>query len=176
MSQLPKRTVPFTAGSTSDGFPGPTSISSLPANVQAELQSFYSLLQGYLQTDHQGDGTHKNVRADNIFVIGAASAETVTTNAAHTITGRALNLPTATVYTIFDATDAGRYEVYAFIPDAGAANYTAFATVMSDGTATRIVSNDGALLTITLTAANLVQLTQTSGGPGTVAWGVLRIR
>lgn len=83
-------------------------------------------------------------------------------------------IATATPTTIFSATAPGRYEVYAYSSAAGAANYTAFATVVSDDTNTRIVSNDGSLLTLTLSGNN-VQVTQTSGGNLAVSWGYLRI-
>ncbi len=50
----------------------------------------------------------------------------------------------------------------------------AFATVMCDSANYRIVSNDGAGLTITLSGSN-VQVTQISGGNATVNWSYLKI-
>ena len=78
------------------------------------------------------------------------------------------------VATTILTTEYGRYEVWAFMPDAGMGNYGAFATVISDNTDARIVSNNGALLTITLSGKN-VQVTQNSGGAANVYYNYLRI-
>ena len=56
-----------------------------------------------------------------------------------------------------------RIDVIAGAYKNNAANFTAIATVLFDGTTARIVANNGALLTLTLSGLN-VQATQTSGG------------
>lgn len=89
-------------------------------------------------------------------------------------TGTTGSIATATPTTIFSALNPGRYDIYAYISGAGAANYTAFATAVSDDTNARIVSNNGGALTITLSGTN-VQVTQSSGGAATVRWGFRRI-
>jgi hypothetical protein len=80
-------------------------------------------------------------------------------------------LVTATPTTIFSALTAGRYDVGAYLQQSGPgpSYYAAFATVISDGAAARIVSNDGVLLTITLSGTN-VQLTQSSGSNQDITW------
>lgn len=89
-------------------------------------------------------------------------------------TGSTGSIATATPTTIFSAVNPGRYDIYAYISGAGAANYTAFATAVSDDTNVRIVSNDGGALTITLSGTN-IQVTQTSGGAAVVRWGFKRL-
>lgn len=80
------------------------------------------------------------------------------------------------VTTLFDTnpSGAGLYVVTAYLPNAGAANYTAFATVVSEGTNARIVANNGAALALSLSGL-LVQAVQTSGAPQTVRWAYARI-
>lgn len=90
------------------------------------------------------------------------------------VTGTTGNIANATPSTIFSALTAGRYNVYAYISGAGAANYTAFATVVSEGANARIVADNGVALTLTLSGTN-VQTTQTSGGLANVAYGYSRI-
>jgi hypothetical protein len=84
------------------------------------------------------------------------------------------SIATATPTTIFSALSAGRYDVAAWIASGGASDYTAFATVVSEGAAARIVSNNGAKLTVTISGTN-VQVTQTAGTNKTVNWSYLKI-
>jgi hypothetical protein len=86
-----------------------------------------------------------------------------------------VNTTTAVASTIFTLSGTagaagGRYDIVAFIGNSGsAANYTASATAFWDGSQARIVSSNGAQLTITLSGAN-VQVTQTSGLAQIVYW------
>ena len=71
----------------------------------------------------------------------------------------------ATLFTLADSPTqtVNRIDVIAGAYKNNAANFTAIATVLFDGTTARIVANNGALLTLTLSGLN-VQATQTSGG------------
>ena len=71
----------------------------------------------------------------------------------------------ATLFTLADSSTqtVNRIDVIAGAYKNNAANFTAIATVLFDGTTARIVANNGALLTLTLSGLN-VQATQTSGG------------
>jgi hypothetical protein len=69
----------------------------------------------------------------------------------------------------------GRYEIVALIAHSGApAQYTATATAIWDGNGARIVSSNGANLTLTLSGGD-VQVTQTAGSTQTVYWSHLYI-
>ena len=74
--------------------------------------------------------------------------------------------------TIFTPSGAarGRYDVVALIANSGApSQYAASATVIWDGSGARIISDDAANLTLTL-SGNDVKITQTSGSTQTVYW------
>jgi hypothetical protein len=81
----------------------------------------------------------------------------------------------ATATTLFTTTGTGMWQVFCYINSADAANFTASATVLqeSGGTA-RITSNNGGLLTLTLSGLN-VRATQTSGGTATIVYSYHRI-
>ncbi len=58
---------PFPQPSISKGgFPAETSLETVPPEVRAEFRALYPLLQGWMQTDHNADGTHNRVRAVSI--------------------------------------------------------------------------------------------------------------
>jgi hypothetical protein len=69
------------------------------------------------------------------------------------------------------------FQVFTQVPaGAGdAANYTAFATVLFDGIAARIIANNGGVTDIILSGLN-VQARQQSGNPQTIEWKYLRIQ
>lgn len=74
------------------------------------------------------------------------------------------------VATTLAAVTAGLWLVHAYVVSGDAVNYTAYAFVSCEGTVARIVSNNGGLLTITLSGLN-VQSTQSSGSNGvTIVW------
>jgi hypothetical protein len=75
----------------------------------------------------------------------------------------------ATLFTLADSPTqtVSRIDVIAGGYKNNAANFTAIATVLFDGSTARIVANNGALLTLTLSGLN-VQVTQTSGAALTV--------
>jgi hypothetical protein len=86
-----------------------------------------------------------------------------------------------TVYEISTtAGNGGRYELAAWVDSGDAAGYTAFATLMVEGSSTasaRLVNptgGNGANLTFTLSGQN-VQCTQTSGSSQKVNFSYLRI-
>jgi hypothetical protein len=94
-----------------------------------------------------------------------------------TLTGTTGSIATATPTTIFavSASAVGAFIVSAWSASGGGSIYTASATVTADGTGNaRILSNDGAGLTITMSGAN-VQVTQSSGGNLTINWAYLLI-
>ena len=73
------------------------------------------------------------------------------------------------------ATMTGMVFVTAYVTSGGSAQ-TASATVTGDGAGgVRIVSNNGANLTITLSGTN-IQVTQTSGGNAAVGWATLNVK
>lgn len=74
-----------------------------------------------------------------------------------------------TLFTVSGFTGGALYLVYASVIGGGAANYTAQAFVLWDGSEPRIVSNNGLALTLTLSGDD-VQATQTSGGTVNVNW------
>jgi hypothetical protein len=83
-------------------------------------------------------------------------------------------IATATPTTYFTVA-AGMYIAYAFIPfSGGPAQYTAQAFILCDGNGARVIANNGANLTITLSGLN-VQVTQTSGGNQSVIVQWLRV-
>lgn len=53
----------FPENTVAAGFPGPTYLASLEGDVQSEFQAAYGQVEGWMATDHNADGTHKNVRA-----------------------------------------------------------------------------------------------------------------
>jgi len=101
---------------------------------------------------------------------GTGSFTTLTANTVHTSKGNSGSLPDATATTIFTA-GLGFYTVAVRLP-AGvgdATNWMAAANVYCDGTASRIIANNTAVLVLSLSGNN-VQVWQNSGG--TQAGGV----
>jgi hypothetical protein len=77
-----------------------------------------------------------------------------------------------TLFTI-SAGNRGRYEVVAMIANSGNASlYTVFATVIWDGNGSRIVANNTANMTITMSGSN-VQATQSSGLSNNIVWSYI---
>ena len=85
----------------------------------------------------------------------------ISTNGARTGHVYKVGVATATPITLFSAAVAGRYDIFITCVVADAANYGAFATVITDGTS-RIVANNAALVLITLSGTD-VQGTQALG-------------
>jgi hypothetical protein len=152
---------------------------------------------GIINALASGDGTFAQVKAEalagnpttrlvandgsnsNTFLVSATetSSEEVLTASAGTRTlfgTVSANHATATTILTVPAA-AGLHIVFATVAGSGsAANYTAFATVLVEGATARIATNDGALLTLTLSGLN-VQATQSSGVSQTVTYRSLRI-
>lgn len=101
-------------------------------------------------------------------------ATVIGTTSFNTSTGSTGSIGNGVTTTIFSATAVGLYLVEAWIDNAGS-QYLASARVMSDGTNTRITSDDGVNMTITLSGNN-VQVTQTSGTDATVQYVYMRLR
>ena len=121
--------------------------------------------------------------ASGNLLVGTTSTSGSSSNATALVFGGAktasgsVSATTAVATTIFSITAAltGRYEVVALVGFSGApAQYTAIATIIWDGNGSRVVANNGANLTITISGSN-VQITQTSGSTQTVSWSFLRI-
>lgn len=95
---------------------------------------------------------------------------------AYTARDATASIATATPTTIFSAaTLSGLAIVTAYIPST-ASTRTASAMITGDGAGgVRILANDGANLTITLSGTN-VQVTQTTGGNAAVAFAYLNIK
>ncbi len=84
---------------------------------------------------------------------------------------------TATPATMFTVSGAnrGRYDLVSLIADSGsAADYTAAATVIWDGTQARLIASNGVKLTTTISGGD-IRVTQTSGSDQTVYWSYLYI-
>ncbi len=60
----------FPQNATSAGFPSETYVVSLEGAQRLEFQTLYAQLQGWMSVDHNGDGTHRNVRALTVEVSG----------------------------------------------------------------------------------------------------------
>jgi hypothetical protein len=120
------------------------------------------------------DGTNTNA-----FIVSAddtQSEKVVTASAgARTLFG-SVSANHATATTLFAVPSSpGLHVVFAALAGSGdAANYSAFATVLVEGATARIASNNGPLLTLTLSGLN-VQATQSSGVSQTVTYRSLRI-
>lgn len=92
-----------------------------------------------------------------------------------TATNAAVASGVATTVYAFPNTVPQVWQVFANIGTTGAAaNYTAFATVCTDGASARIVANNGTNMTLTLSGLNL-QATQTSGVAQTLNTVLTRI-
>lgn len=110
---------------------------------------------------------------------GTPAAGTFTTLTGTTIhtDAQSTSCDSGVATTLFNtSTSAGLYLVFAFASAAGSANYTAFATVLNEGSDARIVTgSNGSLLTLTLSGTS-VQATQTSGITSSVTWAYIRVR
>ena len=90
--------------------------------------------------------------------------------------GQASSVVTATPTTIFSIVDVNRgsYNVIAFLAFSGSpSQYTAEATVLWDGSGGRVIANDGANLTITLSGFD-IQVTHTAGSNQNVFWKIIQ--
>lgn len=86
-----------------------------------------------------------------------------------------VSAPSAVATTIFTMSRAGRYDVASYLASSGSpGNNTAFATVIWDGSNGRIDSNNGTLMTLTLSGAN-IQVTQSTGGTQNVTVKISQI-
>ena len=117
------------------------------------------------------DGITFSIRDNSVFANRVTAKQGCLTNSGSTAT------VTATPATIFavSGSNRGRYDIVSLIADtASAADYTAAATVIWDGSQARIIANNGAKLTTTLSGGN-VQVTQTAGSNQTVYWSYIYI-
>ena len=55
-------------------YPSLTFATELDQKTRQELEQFISLLQGYLQEQHEGDGSHKAITADSLAATGNISS------------------------------------------------------------------------------------------------------
>lgn len=75
--------------------------------------------------------------------------------------------------TLFAANKTGRFDIIAWVQSNDAANFTAAATVLTEGAGSaRIIANNGGSLTLTLSGLN-VQATQTSGSTANIQYKYL---
>lgn len=155
--------------------------------IVQQFDRMIASIGGIWQRQHLDNGRHGDVTATSIEVAGqmrvpasgAVQIQVLEAEvSARTLGGDTGAIATATPTTIFSLTpleSSGLWIVVACLPNAGAANYTASADVLCDGTNARITANNGALLTITLSGAD-VQVTQSSGTSTSVQWSCLRVR
>ena len=117
------------------------------------------------------DGISFSIRDNNIV------ANRITAKTGCLTSSGSVSAVTATPTTIFTISGAnrGRYDVVALIANSGsAADYTASATVIWDGSQARVVADNGVKLTTTVSSTN-VQVTQTAGSTQTVLWSYIYI-
>jgi len=122
------------------------------------------------------NSTATTANATNINAFETANAANMRALGFGTASGTAEDTASGVAATLFAVPGYGRYEIYATVLGTSA-TYTAYATVVAcDATGMRIVSSDGAGLTITLSGTN-VQATQISGTTGPdIFWQYLRIQ
>jgi hypothetical protein len=100
------------------------------------------------------------------------SAELITASKGYLTASGSTATVSATPATIFTMTGSnrGRYDVVALIANTGGpSQYTAAAIAIWDGTGARIISDNGANLTLTVSGGD-VQVTQTSGSNQNINW------
>lgn len=124
-----------------------------------------------------GAFTNSGVRSSkrNVYNLSTSLADPDTTNSQEAVRsgGGSVGTNTGTPEEIFTANRAGRCEVVAYLPSGDAANFTASATVLTEGTGVaRIIANNGTALTITMSGLS-VRVTQASGAPQTVQYRYL---
>jgi hypothetical protein len=117
-------------------------------------------------------GTTSDSGAGKLQVVGRTMSDFF-----NTARGNSGSIPNATFVNIFTVSGAGMYLLSTRL-DAGGGdpvNYTSFATIMFDGFASRIVANNGAILTIQM-SGNTVQVRQNSGATQSgVSWAYILI-
>jgi hypothetical protein len=137
---------------------------SLPQNIHAAASpTFAGLTITGPTVTWSGNPTHSGTHtfSGNVTLSGGAKTASGVTSAA-----------TGAATTLFAVNNPGLYLVFADVSSSDAANFTAFAYVLTDtsGTGTRIVSgSNGGLLTLTLSGQSL-QGTQSSGGTANINW------
>lgn len=119
-----------------------------------------------------------NLNATNIasgtLTAARLPAVVVASTSANTTAGTVSAADSAATTLFNSAAAPGLYVIAAWITDAGAI-YTASADLICDNTNCRILSNNGAGMTLTLSTAS-VQATQTTGTTQTITWTYLRVR
>jgi hypothetical protein len=128
-------------------------------------------------TERMRIDTSGNLLVGTTAVAGSASNAAIVSNGGVKTASGSVSTTTAVATTLFSITagNRGRYEVLAMIANSGDASlYTAFATVIWDGSTGRIVANNGVRILLTLSGSD-VQVTQTSGSTQTLFWSVQRI-
>jgi hypothetical protein len=117
-----------------------------------------------------------SISAASLSTTGTISAATVNTARYYTALGNTGSIANGTATTIYTITGQCVITVgaYLFAGAGSPATYASTATVIYDGTAGRITSNNGTLLLLTLSGAN-IQVTQNSGStqPAGIRWSVL---
>ncbi len=143
------------------------------AGTFTSLTSKGNTILGNASTDtlNVGNGGLIKDASGNLTLVGNMKAGQY-----YTDKGNSGSLANSTATTIYTVSGVCVVTVGAFL-EAGQGSpslYAATATVIYDGVAGRIVSNNGALLTLTLSGAN-IQVTQTSGSTQATgaAWSVL---
>jgi hypothetical protein len=116
---------------------------------------------------------------ESISVVGTTTTQSLTfksfPSGLKSASGASASTASGSPVTLFAASSAGMYLVTTYIVDAGAANYTATAIVLNDGTNARIINtSNGASLTLTLSGTN-VQSTQSSGSAAVMTYTYLWI-
>ncbi len=117
------------------------------------------------------DATTQDVNIQELWLVGQADYAIYDsgTNTRYYKAGSNATIATATPTTIFTPSGtAAMWDIFATSPNAGV-EYLANARLMWDGTNARIVSENGSLLTLTLSGNN-VQVTQNSGGNLGIFW------
>jgi hypothetical protein len=154
----------------------PTGGSSEASRISINLQTGKTVLAPVAGNVLIGTSTDAGFKLD---VNGSGRfSSSVTATSFNTATGNTGSIADNTFVTMFTLSTAGMYilRTRLLIGTGDANNYTAFATIMYDGSAARIVANNTSFLIIQLSGSN-VQVKQTSGTTATtgVTWGYLLI-
>jgi hypothetical protein len=109
---------------------------------------------------------------------GIFSSSTIVSGSGFKNDSGSVSGPSGTFVTLFTVSGSkGAYHVYSQVPGGAgdAANYTAYAIVLWDGSAARIILNNGGILFNQLSGLN-VQASQSSGNTANIDWIYLKIQ
>ena len=156
-------------------------------NMTVKGNFFYATTLGILATTNttycelgpnHNSGVSNSISATNSYqfnlgtlTVPSFSATDATSGSYKTANGNTISVASGVATTLFTLSSNGIYQIYAYINNANdAANFSAYAVILKEGTSQRIaVSQNATLMNITLSGAN-VQATQTSGSTNPITY------